>query len=133
MSMSIKFMSEQTYNPLPISDNIIVKLPRGTEVYYSSTNTKVINATSSLIHISTKEFADRVAGPTLEHIQPAELFQQGIQVEILEPEKKWVSGKVRLNLVFEFIPDEPEILETPIKSRSQSSLDDIRKAMNGNI
>lgn len=131
--MSINFMSEQTYNPLPVSESIIVKLPRGTEIYYSSTNTTVINAISSLIHIFTKEFVDRVAGPTLEHIQPAELFQQGIQVEILKPEKKWVSGKVPLTLVFEFIPDKPEIWETPIKSRSQSSLDDIRKAMNGNI
>lgn len=50
-----------------------------------------------------------------------ELYQQGIKLEILEPGQRWKTGKIRLRLVLEFIPDEPENGGAP------SSLDVIRK------
>lgn len=46
----------------------------------------------------------------------------GVECEVLSPNKIWQKGKVKICL--EFIPDEPEINEM------QSPLDDIRQSMN---
>jgi len=121
-----EFMSEpeQPPKPLPTDDSIIVKLPQGTRIIQGGN--AVINAANSLLHISTKEFVEKVATAIVQPFQPLEeLFRQGIRVEILEPEKKWVTGKIRLRLVFEFVPDESENNKTP--GEFVSPLDEIRK------
>ena len=65
-----------------------------------------------------------------------EWFGQGVRCEILKPgNKSWKKGKVRINISFEFCPDEPEIEEI-IQSndveinQAESPLDDIRRIMN---
>ncbi|MBV8884317.1 MAG: hypothetical protein JO235_10025 [Chroococcidiopsidaceae cyanobacterium CP_BM_RX_35] len=107
---------------LPADDSIIVKIPQGTQIFHG--NNVIFNAANFSLHISTKEFVDKVAIPIHNQIRPQELFQQGTKVEILEPEKKWVTGKIHLRLVFEFIPDEPEINKT--SGEFVSPLDEIR-------
>jgi KGK domain len=51
-------------------------------------------------------------------------FVDGVACELLTPKHNWRKGKVRINITVEFIPDEPEILNSP--------LDDIRQEMNDN-
>jgi len=114
---------EQPPKPLPTDGSIIVKLPQRTQILHGIN--AVIAATNSPLHISTKEFVEKVATAILQQVQPLELFQQGIKVEILEPEKKWVTGKIRLRLIFEFVPDESENNKTP--GEFVSPLDEIRK------
>ncbi len=46
----------------------------------------------------------------------------GVECEVLTPNKIWRKGKVKISL--EFIPDEPEMNEI------ESPLDDIRQSMN---
>ncbi len=120
-----EFMSEpeQPPKPLPTDDSIIVKLFQGTRIFHGSN--VVIDAANSPLHIPTKELVEKVATAIVQPFKPLELFRQGIRVEILEPEKKWVTGKIRLRLVFEFVPDESENNKTP--GEFVSPLDEIRK------
>jgi KGK domain len=60
----------------------------------------------------------------------------GVSCEILKPgDKSWRKGKIRVNISFEFCPDEPEVEEI-IQSndaeinQTSSPLDDIRQIMN---
>ncbi|MBV9386376.1 MAG: hypothetical protein JOZ78_08110 [Chroococcidiopsidaceae cyanobacterium CP_BM_ER_R8_30] len=117
-------MSEpkQSSKPFPRDDSIIAKLPQGTRI--SLGNTAVIDASQFPLHIPTKEFVNKIAAPICKYINSLELFQQGTKVEILEPEKKWVTGKIRLRLVFDFIPDGLEINKT--SGEFVSPLDEIR-------
>ncbi|MBD2580223.1 KGK domain-containing protein [Oscillatoria sp. FACHB-1406] len=51
------------------------------------------------------------------------MSERGVDVEILKlKDPRWQKGKIRMKLVVEFIPDEPEKVE------SESPLDDIRQA-----
>lgn len=65
-----------------------------------------------------------------------EWFGQGVSCEILKPgNKSWKKGKVRINISFEFCPDEPEIEEIAQSNdveinQASSPLDDIRQMMN---
>lgn len=109
--------------PFPVGDDIIVKLPIGTNIYFG--NTVLLDAYSSALYTPTKELVAQVEKPLRKALNPQDIFEQGVKVEILEPGKQWTSGKVRCRLVFEFIPDEPE--NNKIPSESVSPLDDIRK------
>jgi len=52
-------------------------------------------------------------------------FDEGVDCEILKPAAKgWQPGKLRIKITLEFIPDEPEIIE------SESPLDDLRRMIN---
>lgn len=55
--------------------------------------------------------------------------QYGVEAEILDPESGgWKKGKVRMRVVLEFCPDEPE--EIAINNNSENnSLNDIRKTI----
>ncbi|MBW4576334.1 MAG: KGK family protein [Aphanothece sp. CMT-3BRIN-NPC111] len=62
-------------------------------------------------------------------------FSEGINGEILSPNKEWKNGKVRIKVTLEFCPDEPDVEETPVSnnleiSEPESPLDDIRKMIN---
>lgn len=53
-------------------------------------------------------------------------WKSGVRAEILEPQSgKWKKGQVRLRVVLEFCPDEPEV--EPEKLASESPLDNIRQ------
>lgn len=53
--------------------------------------------------------------------------EEGVEAEILEPESDgWKKGKVRMRVVLEFCPDEPEEIVTDNNSEN-NSLDNIRK------
>ena len=113
--------SEQFTHPLPVDDNIIVKLPEGTDISVLDNGFQV---RGSSLYKPSSEVVNTLAAPIYDNSSP-HLFSQGIKVEILEPGKQWTSGKFRCRLVFEFIPDEQENNITP--NFSASPLDDLRK------
>jgi hypothetical protein len=63
-------------------------------------------------------------------------ISSGVKCEILRPgEQSWHKGKIKLKIVLEFCPDEPELSEihasqTLNNSDENSPLDDIRAAIN---
>lgn len=67
-----------------------------------------------------------------------EWCNQGVSCEILKPgNKSWKKGKIRINISFEFCPDEIEIEEITQGNdaeinQTSSPLDDIRQMMNQN-
>lgn len=113
---------EQFTQPLPVDDNIIVKLPENTDI--SVVGHGIFKVRGASLYNSTKEFVNKLTAPIYNNSSP-HLFTQGIKVEILEPGKQWIAGKFRCRLVFEFIPDEQENNTTA--SGSVSPLDDLRK------
>ncbi|BAT54541.1 hypothetical protein NOS3756_35120 [Nostoc sp. NIES-3756] len=56
-------------------------------------------------------------------------FNQGIVTEVLKPNAKgWRKGKIRIKVILEFCPDEPELKETEaINTETESPLDDLRR------
>ncbi len=55
-----------------------------------------------------------------------ELFDSGIECELLQTEGGgWQKGKIKINITFEFIPDQPDVTETAANSHL-SPLDDLR-------
>ena len=53
--------------------------------------------------------------------------EKGVEAEILEPESgEWKKGKVRMRVILEFSPDEPEDNNS---SHNGNSLDDIRQTI----
>lgn len=65
-------------------------------------------------------------------------FSKGVPCEILSPKNNgWRKGKVRIKVILEFCPDEPEAEETNLINNTEinqakSPLDDIRQIVNGN-
>jgi hypothetical protein len=95
----IEFMNapEQTFKQLPGSDDV-VKLPPST--YITIGGNEVFSPINSPFYSSTKELKDKIANPIRSYCNTATWSEDGIKVEILEPGNKWVTGKVRLRLVF---------------------------------
>jgi hypothetical protein len=57
---------------------------------------------------------------------------QGMECEILGTDGKgWKKGKVRIKISLEFQPDEPEIEATSENTGYESSLDEIRRKLDG--
>lgn len=53
----------------------------------------------------------------------------GVEAEILEPESgEWKKGKVRMRVILEFCPNEPEKVNNNI-NQNENSLDDIRRSI----
>ena len=53
-----------------------------------------------------------------------------VNAEILEPESgEWKKGKVRMRVILEFCPDEPEEVKNDSLHQNDNSLDDIRKTI----
>lgn len=51
-----------------------------------------------------------------------------VVAEILEPKSgEWKKGKMRMRVILEFCPDEPEEAESNLLQQNGSSLDDIRQ------
>lgn len=88
-----------------MDDDVVVNLPEGTLI--ESFNTTAFDASESPLYISAKELNDAVTEPFFDNFGNSELFEQGVEVRLLEPGKKWVTGKLHLRIAFEFIPDEP--------------------------
>ena len=56
-------------------------------------------------------------------------WNQGVEAEILEPMSgKWKKGKMRMRVILEFCPDEPEEIIDDLH-QDNNSLDDIRQTM----
>ena len=54
----------------------------------------------------------------------------GVDAEILEPESgKWKKGRIRMRVILEFCPDEPEEIKNDILQPDSNSLDDIRRTI----
>ncbi len=121
--MYINLTNSEVSKPFPVDDNIIVKLPIGTDLSFDKT--MLFDTKSSALYIPTKELADKLEKSVHNAFYPQHIFEQGVKVEILEPGKEWTSGKLRCRLFFEFIPDEQE--NNKIPSESISPLDNIRK------
>ncbi len=63
------------------------------------------------------------------------LFGEGIEGEVLRfGSQGWKKGKIRVQIVVEFCPDEPEVEDTPKNNESETSqpespLDDLRRQL----
>ncbi len=59
-------------------------------------------------------------------------WNNSVDAEILEPESgKWKKGKIRMRVILEFCPDEPQEINNNILQQDSNSLDDIRIKMAG--
>lgn len=57
-------------------------------------------------------------------------WNKSIDAEILEPQSRvWRKGKVRMRVILEFCPDEPEVIEKDANQQNGNSLDDIRQTI----
>ena len=115
--MRIESMSkqEQPAKPLPVDDSVIVKLPEGKLFFINSNN---VLDTRETPYTSTKKLVDKLVSPLIACLNPNNLLKEGIEAAILVPGKTWIKGKIRVRLVYEFIPEEPE---------ADTLLDDIRQ------
>lgn len=68
-------------------------------------------------------------GSTPQKVPCSSWNEQGVNAEILEPKSgEWKKGKVRMRVILEFCPDEPEEIEDNV-SQDGNSLDDIRQTI----
>lgn len=57
-------------------------------------------------------------------------WNTSVDAEILEPQSgEWKKGKVRMRVILEFCPDEPEKVEIDRLEQNANSLDDIRQTI----
>ena len=57
-------------------------------------------------------------------------WNDSVDAEILEPHSgEWKKGKIRMRVILEFCPDEPEEINNDILQPDNNSLDDIRKTI----
>jgi KGK domain len=57
-------------------------------------------------------------------------WNTSVEAEILEPQSgEWKKGKVRMRVILEFCPDEPEEAKIDNVQQSTNSLDDIRQTI----
>ncbi len=105
--------------PFPIDDAVILKLPVGTDIVF--VGNQIFQVNGSPVYNSSKEFIDKLTSLIRDKSSP-KLLCQGIDIEILEPEKKWITGKFRLGLVVEFIPDGNAVLNGNARPRSTDAV-----------
>ena len=120
----IKFMNAPQKHSihLPIGDDVIVKI---TETATFNLNNVFIFNSAQFLYSSTQEIADKfVKIVTNSNAKSEDFLEKEIKAGVLEPGKKWVAGTIRLRLVVEFSPDEPE--KNGTSDKSVSTLDDIR-------
>lgn len=88
---------------------------------------EIIN--SFLVHSILKDLSEKLKqvglGTPPEH---RHAWNQGVDAEILEPQSgEWKKGKVRMRVILEFCPDEPEEVKIEHTQENANSLDDIRQ------
>ncbi len=60
----------------------------------------------------------------------SDLWNNSVDAEILEPQSgEWKKGKMRLRVILEFCPDEPEDATINSAEQNSNSLDDIRQTI----
>ena len=104
-----------------MANDVVIKLTKNIRI--SAGNFNLFDGTQFL-YSSTKEIADKVAYFLINNLSNHDFFKEGITARILEPGKNWVTGKIRLRFVVEFIPDKPE--SNNKTGEFGSILDDIR-------
>lgn len=58
-------------------------------------------------------------------------FNDGVEAEVLRLNRQgWQKGKIRIQILLEFCPDEPEITQTSETTDNESPLDDLRRMIN---
>ncbi len=120
----IEFMNspEQPFKPLLIDDDTVFKLIEDKTISVKGRGEIVNPGLNSFT--SNKEFIDKLANSLLCLLSPQAILEKGLKARVLEPGKTWVTGKIRLRLVVEFIPDELENNGT--LDKFASSLDELR-------
>ena len=64
------------------------------------------------------------------HKGSCEKWKNSVEAEILEPTSgKWQKGKMRMRVILEFCPDEPEEIVNNELHYNNNSLDDIRQSI----
>lgn len=57
-------------------------------------------------------------------------WNNSVEAEILEPKSgEWKKGKMRMRVILEFCPDEPEETKNDLVQQNGNSLDDIRQTI----
>ncbi|MEG3903729.1 KGK domain-containing protein [Microcoleus sp. B4b_D2] len=113
----------------------IFKVGRLREVMRSSVVSKLESAVqelskTQLLQINTNEYNQQ-----FNRSQQQQWFGNGINCEALKiGAKGWQKGKVKIRVILEFCPDEPEVEEKPENNESETSkpespLDDLRRQL----
>ena len=103
----IEFMSapEEHSIHLPVADDIIVKISETAS--FALNNIFLFNG-SQFLYTSTQEIADKFVTIVTTSKGNQDFLDKGIKASVLKPGKNWAAGTIRLRLVVEFVPDEPE-------------------------
>lgn len=112
---------EQSSIQLPVSTDVIVEITESVKI--SAGNVPIFNGTQFL-YSSTQEITAKLVKVIAGSIGNHDFLAEGIKARVLESGKKWITGKIRLRLVVEFIPDELENNGT--SGELGSLLDDLR-------
>ncbi|HAZ43269.1 MAG TPA: hypothetical protein DDW76_11270 [Cyanobacteria bacterium UBA11369] len=120
----------------PLEDNAVVTIPPNYRFGLSHHTFRV----NEFIWAAIRPFSQGIISSLSSY--PRDIgdkwFYDGLDCEILRPGAKgWQKGKVIINIILEFCPDEPEIEETPPNeqpeiSEPESPLDDLRQLINQN-
>lgn len=93
---------------------------------------------SNLMKQLNNLFTNSVLNNLSEHLKQAGLgtppnhvnWNNSVNAEILEPRSGvWKKGKLRMRIILEFCPDEPEQIKIDNTQENSSSLDDIRQTL----
>ena len=106
---------------LPVGDDVVIKITE--DVKISAGNASIFNG-AQFLYSSTQEIADKLVKFIVSYAGKDDFFGKEIKAKVIEPGKSWVTGKIRLRLVVEFIPDELENNGT--SGELGSLLDDLR-------
>lgn len=108
------------------NSNAVVSFENGT-TFKVSKFMKILNTlfSQSILKDLSEKLKQVGLGTPPEH---RHAWNQGVDAEILEPQSgEWKKGKVRMRVILEFCPDEPEKVKIEHNQQNANSLDDIRQ------
>lgn len=113
----------------------MLKVGKLRQVMESATNYHLEGALTELFKTQGLQINTRKYNPQLRCNEEQKWFGDGIDCEALKiGAKGWQKGKVKIRVIVEFCPDEPEVEETPENNESEisppeSPLDDLRRQL----
>ena len=113
------------------SNNEIFKVGKLREALKEAFNNNLQTALNDVLKSKGFQFSRKFYNSIRWCISEKGWLDDGMDCEILKiGAKGWQKGKIRIRVSVEFIPDEPEIEQTPEITQPESPLDDIRRKIN---
>lgn len=116
-------------------ESTIFKVGRLREIMRSSVVPKLESALQELCKTHTLQINTMKYNPQSRNSWEQQWFHDGIDCETLKiGAKGWQKGKIKIRVILEFCPDEPEVEQTPQNNESEisppeSPLDDLRRQL----